>query len=62
MCFDSGTVLLTMRASVLPKFALLLRHGVALLAVDYDPKVLVVVVVAAGPMKLENGLSKQQRP
>jgi hypothetical protein len=51
-----------MRASVLPKFALLLRHGVALLAVDYDPKVLVVVVVAAGPMKLENGLSKQQRP
>ena len=45
-----------------PEGRVVAERGVALLAADYDPRqVLAVVVVATGPMKLENGLSKQQR-
>jgi hypothetical protein len=44
-----------------PEGRVVAEHGVALLAVDCDPKVLAVVVVVAGPRRLENGLPKQQR-
>jgi hypothetical protein len=42
-----------------PEDHVVAERGVALLAVDCGPKVLAVVVVAAVPRKLENGLPKQ---
>jgi hypothetical protein len=44
-----------------PEGRVVAERGVALLAVDCDPKVLAMVVVAVGPTKLENGLPKQER-
>jgi hypothetical protein len=45
-----------------PEGRVVAERGVALLAVECDPKVLaVMVMVATGPRKLENGLPKQQR-
>jgi hypothetical protein len=38
------------------------ERGDALLAVDCEPGQVLAVVVATGPRKFENGLSRRQRP
>jgi hypothetical protein len=57
MCFDSGTMLLTVRALDSSQGCAVAKHDVALLAIDCEP---VVVVVATEAMKLGNDLPKQQ--
>jgi hypothetical protein len=61
MCFDSGIVLLTVRASDSSQRSRIVERGDALLAVNCEPVQVLAVVVATGPRKLENGLPKRQR-
>jgi hypothetical protein len=62
MCFDSGTLLLTGELQTPPEGRAVAERGDALLAVDCEPGQVLAVVVATGPRKFENGLSRRQRP